>query len=56
MGLKGKGLGGKSKGAKCIRSFILRTYIVGGMGVKELYIDCGNGGASFHWRYVTIPT
>ena len=34
-----KGKGGKSQGDKSLRSFVLRTYIVGGMGVKELHIN-----------------
>ena len=29
----------KSKGGKSIGSFVLRTYIVGEMGVRELPID-----------------
>ena len=29
---------GKGKGGQSHRSFVLRTYIVGGMGVKKLHI------------------
>ena len=47
MGEKGIGSGpgkvraarGKGGGGKSIRSFVLRTYIVGRMGVKKLHID-----------------
>ena len=49
MGLKGIGSGGKStnreskgsksKGGNSIRSFVVRTYIVGGVRVRELHID-----------------
>ena len=34
MGVKGKSLGGKST-----RSFILRTHVFGGMGVRKIHID-----------------
>ena len=30
---------GKSKGSKTPQSFVLRTYMVGGMGVRELHLD-----------------
>ena len=44
VGVKGKPMGCKSKGGKrqgrnSTRSFVLRTYVVGGMGVRELHID-----------------
>ena len=39
MGEKDKSQGGKGRGGKNIRSFVLRTYIVGRMGVKKLHID-----------------
>ena len=39
VGVKGKSLGGKSMGSKNIGAFVLRTYTVGGMGVKKLHID-----------------
>ena len=35
----GKGKGGQSKGGKSPRSFVLRTYIVGGKGVKKLHVN-----------------
>ena len=39
VGLKGVSLGSKNKGGKSTRSFVLRTYIVGGVGVRESQID-----------------
>ena len=41
VGVKGTGLGARSKGGKSIRSFVLRTYIVvvGEGGERELHID-----------------
>ena len=36
---KGMGLAEVGVKGKSIRSFVLRTYIVGGLGVKKLYID-----------------
>ena len=35
----GRGKGGQSRGGQSIRSFVLRTYIVGRMGMKKLHID-----------------
>ena len=35
----GQGKGGKSKGGRSPRAFVLGTYIVGGMRVKKLHID-----------------
>ena len=39
MGEKGNCKGGKGRGSKSLRSFVLRTHIVGGTGVRELHID-----------------
>ena len=38
-GLTQVGEKGKSRGGKSPKFFVLRTYIVGGMGVKKLHID-----------------
>ena len=46
VGLKGVSLGSKNKGGKSTRSFVLRTYIVGKMGVRELHI---------HWWVQMVP-
>ena len=39
VGEKGKSKGGKGRDGKSPRSFALRPYIVGRMGVKKLHID-----------------
>lgn len=46
MGEKGKSQGGKSRGGVNIRSFVLRIYIVGRMGVKKFYTD---------WQVKMVP-